>query len=653
MKSIGPYVVLREANAGQSVPGEAGPGDWAAPRRRAPRTLRAADRLTGLPVLLHPLDAIAPVPSLPQHPRLLPFTDMVVEMARAYLVTELPPQTGAARDPLPAARAALEVLNFLHGQGLTHGSLDAAQFWEVDGQVRVSGAGLPRPGLRPTPADDLRDLANALEDLGGLPSILAVLRTAGDSLSAGEILDLLNVGLTQEQLAEALEHMPMLSAAGTPALDDDMVLPVPFDDHEEIVLGGALADEILGLGPVEEAAPPTPTPAETAPVDGATPEPAPETAPAEAPAPTPVNQVTPVTPVTFPLPSVSPEPVALGPVPATDSEPLPNEAAPPELGEFRRIGPADSPGTADSPAEVLPAVSVPVPPAERPRMIRRAARQASDRLKADNRRRLDISALRRQRTAATIEQLQGEGGTDDTASLDSLAPSAAATAGNESDQSAGMPTPQERRRLEQQAWEEQVALDAQLAAARRAREEQDRTESIFPAGSGLNVAPSEIAEMERLPRHRAASASGGPQRAQKRRLAPIRMSWGRDGERRVLRRLGPREELLRWLLPALGLLVVAFAAAALPRALRPAPAPCCDVQFRLSGAADQRARLTLLQAPEATGWKLGMKLGEVPGTVRLPAPGTYRIKVNADGYAPARVNVTVPTRDPVTVNLSE
>ncbi|MHA0033777.1 hypothetical protein ACXXDK_02045 [Deinococcus sp. PESE-38] len=55
-------------------------------------------------MLLHPLSAIAPAPRLPAHPRLLPFTDMVVEMAGAYLATELPPQTRPARDPSQAAR---------------------------------------------------------------------------------------------------------------------------------------------------------------------------------------------------------------------------------------------------------------------------------------------------------------------------------------------------------------------------------------------------------------------------------------------------------------------------------------------------------------------------------------------------------------------
>lgn len=634
MKSIGPYVVLREASAGRSAPGEAGTGDWATtPRRRAPRTLRAADRLTGLPVLLHPLDAIAPVPSLPEHPRLLPFTDMAVEMARAYLVTELPPQTVPAQDPLQAARAALEVLDFLHGQGLTHGSLDAAQFWTVDGKVRVSGAGLPRPGLRPTPADDLRDLANALEDLGGLPSLLAVLRTAGEGLKAGELLELLNVGLTQEQLAEALEHMPMLSATGTSAATDDMVVPVPFDGDEEIVLGDALADEILGLKPASEASAQTPDADEATEPD--TDVQAPESQ--EEASHGPVNDEAPApAPVTFPL-----RPASSASVLVADKE----AGALPEIGEFQRLAPRDSSAASHSPAaEPPPTASVPVAlPGERPRLIRRAARQASERLKADNRRRLDISALRRQRTAATIEQLQGEGHTDP-ATLDTLAPAEVPGA-----PSLTAPSPQERRRLEQQAWEEQVALDAQLAAARRAREEQRRAESIFPPAQGLSVAPSDIAEVQRLSPSKPVNAP----RAQKRRLAPIRMSWGKDGERRVVRPLGPREELLRWLLPTLGVLVVAFAAAAVPRALRPAPAPCCEVQFRLTGADNQRARLTLLQAPETTGWQLGRKLGEVPGTVQLPAPGTYRIKVNADGYAPARVNVTVPTRDPVTVNLGE
>ena len=141
--------------------------------------------------------------------------------------------------------------------------------------------------------------------------------------------------------------------------------------------------------------------------------------------------------------------------------------------------------------------------------------------------------------------------------------------------------------------------------------------------------------------------------ARPRRLAPIRMGWGRNGERQVLRRRGPREELLRWLLPTLGVLVAAFTLSALPRALRGAgAAPCCEVRFVLEGAQPgQQAQLTLLEAPASTGWRLGTRLGQAPGTVQLPEPGRYRIKVSADGYAPARVDVMAPLREPFTVRL--
>ena len=659
MKSIGPYVVLREVTVGGGS-GSVGEGEGTPPRRAISRILWAADRLTGLPVLLHPLGTIAPAPRLPAHPRLLPFTDMVVEMAGAYLATELPPQTRPARDPMQAARGALEALDFLHAQGLGHGSLDAAQLWEVDGQVRVTGAGLPRPGLRPEPLSDLRDLVAALETLDAPPALLAALRGAPDLASAREFLDLLDMGLSEQQLAGALEHVPALGTAPAPP-------PAIFDSPADIVLGGALADDLLGPAPgfpagaaaAEEAAP--------VPIQGPTQVPAPVTVIAartgdhephggqQRPADNVASDT--LAPDTLAPDTLPPETLLPETVPTLASPGLfPSDP----VGAAPQAGP-DPTGMAstNTPSADTPSIDTPsaetvleAPAPARPRAVRRTAgRQARERLKADHRRRLDLSELRLRRTAAEVEQLQGA------TEAASLPPGPAAGDADEyADGHGGTSSqeqrPQERRRLEQQAWEEQAALDARLAAARRAQAPQGRPASVLAPGIALGGELAEIAEVQRRPR-----TLPLPTRAQNavrtaRQLAPIRMGWGRDGERQVLRRRGPREELLRWLLPTLGLLLLAFAVSALPRALKGPPAPCCDVEFRLLGAgAGQQATLTLLAGPAGSGVQAGARLGQIPGTVRLPAPGSYRLKLSADGYAPARLDVTAPRREPVTVQL--
>jgi len=563
MKSIGPYVVLREVVVGEGR-GAAPAAGESAPRRSTARTLWAADRLTGLPVLLHPLSAIAPAPRLPAHPRLLPFTDMVVEMAGAYLATELPPQTRPARDPTQAAR--------------------------VRGQARCG-----------------RDGAQGVE-----------------------------LGLSEQQLAGALAHVPALKAAQEPP-------PAIFDSPDDIVLGGALADDVMGAPPTVEAVEQEITSVQTLP-----------------------ESEVPVTPA-----PLSPQEVALAAEESATQEAASEVvviAAQPstlEVSEMQRRPASESAmetppepalptalfgGLSEpSPAEAAPAVeteslvSESAAPA-RPRAVRRAAgRQARDRLKADHRRRLDLSELRLRRTAAEVEQLQTPAGAQSTVSV-AVPPASAEEHGGAS--------PQERRRLEQQAWEEQVALDARLAAARRAQAPRERPASVLVPGAALGGELAEIAEVQRRPRQRPAARAQGMVRAA-RQLAPIRMGWGRDGERQVLRQRGPREELLRWLLPTLGVLLLAFAVSAVPRALRSAaPAPCCDVAFQLLGAGTgQRADLTLLSAPPAAGWQRGARLGQAPGTLHLPAPGTYRIKVSAAGYAPARVDVTAPRHEPVTVQL--
>ncbi|MHA0033776.1 hypothetical protein ACXXDK_02040 [Deinococcus sp. PESE-38] len=506
----------------------------------------------------------------------------------------------------------------------------------MDGEVRVTGAGLPRPGLRPQPLDDLRDLIAALETMDAPPGLLAALRGAPDLVSAQEFLDLLDMGLSEQQLAGALAHVPALSAAQEPP-------PAIFDSPDDIVLGGALADDVMGTPLAVEAVEQEITSVQTLPESEVPVTPAPlspqevalaaeESATQEAASEVVVIAAQPST--------LEVSEMQRRPANDTATETLPEPALPTAL-----FGGLSEP----SPAEAAPAVETESPASEsaapaRPRAVRRAAgRQARDRLKADHRRRLDLSELRLRRTAAEVEQLQTPAGAQSTVSV-AVPPASAEEHGGAS--------PQERRRLEQQAWEEQVALDARLAAARRAQAPRERPASVLVPGAALGGELAEIAEVQRRPRQRPAARAQGMVRAA-RQLAPIRMGWGRDGERQVLRQRGPREELLRWLLPTLGVLLLAFAVSTVPRALRSAaPAPCCDVAFQLLGAgAEQRADLTLLSAPPAAGWQRGARLGQAPGTLHLPAPGTYRIKVSAAGYAPARVDVTAPRHEPVTVQL--
>lgn len=174
---IGPYVAARE------LPGAAG---------SAVLTLRATDRLTGIPVLLHVLPYALTLPDLPEHPNLLPIVDSGMDGERAYVVTELPLHAHPASDPLLAARGALAGLAALHGRGLLHGGIGPSQLWTVDGHVALAGAGLPWHHERGTPGADLRALALAIQEIGMLPPALRPLLEDSHQLSVEQALALLD-----------------------------------------------------------------------------------------------------------------------------------------------------------------------------------------------------------------------------------------------------------------------------------------------------------------------------------------------------------------------------------------------------------------------------------------------------------------------------
>lgn len=599
MRAIGPYVVRREVRRRAG----AGPGGGGAPGGRlvAP-ALWATDRLTGMPALLHPVEVSAPLPSLPAHPALLPFTDQVAEVAHSYLVTELPLDAEPETDPERAARGALEALAFLHGQGLTHGALGTEQFWRVGDDFRLTGAGLPRPGRRPTAADDLRDLARALGDLGPLPAALDALGEgpSAPAPSAQALLGRLN---------------------GEPAPSST---PDAEQSSEEADEGGAAAP------PVDTAPEPPPALRPPAPFDLILTPPAPRgTGPKEA-------ETATVGPATPPMDD-----------PADD------------IAEMRRRNvdeaPPHRPPQPPEPTAGAPAVRP--PPARRAP----AATRASERLRADSRRMLDRSAERRDQVAA---QVAAEGSEIEMAALPG-APEIAETPQAE--------TPQERRRRELRARQQEEALREQLAALRRAHPAPDPQEGEAPPRPARE-AGDDIAEFRRRGREETPTSAAAPLQTpppQKRQLGPVRIGWDRRGERQLIRSQSPRTQLLRWLLPVLGVLVLAFALSLLVREMRPAPpavaapapgsAPgageCCVLQLQLAGVgAGERAALTLVRPPPGVTLAGGATLGELPGEVRFPAPGLYRVQVSTLAPAAPRsrvLDLRVPNPERLTVSLEE
>ncbi|MCP2015801.1 hypothetical protein L1280_002978 [Deinococcus sp. HSC-46F16] len=226
MKPIGPYVAARDLG-----------GDPTA----AVRTLRATDRLTGMPVLLHVLPHAAPLPELPDSPALLRPSEGGMDGETAYIVTELPPHAHPARDPLLAARGGLEGLAALHAAGLTHGGVSAAQLWSVDGQVALAGAALPWGG-DPTPEGDVRALLGALETLGELPPSL---RDRPEGATAQDLLTRLDA----PQEAPPLRATSPAEAGAEPTPD-----PAPTDEPD------APPPLVVTTVPAEVAPEPSPTP---------------------------------------------------------------------------------------------------------------------------------------------------------------------------------------------------------------------------------------------------------------------------------------------------------------------------------------------------------------------------------------------------------
>ncbi|MFB9994023.1 hypothetical protein ACFFLM_18870 [Deinococcus oregonensis] len=677
MKPIGPYVAARE------LPGRDVAGGMAAPA--TVRTLRATDRLTGMPVLVHVLPTALSAPQLPPHPALLPYSDEGTDGDDAYLVTELPLHAVLAADPLLAARGALAGLAALHSAGLVHGGVSASQLWSVDGHVALAGAGLPWSEELGSPDDDLRALAEALVALGGLPEPLRPLRDSPATLTAQTALARLQAGATSE------------SSASSGRSDAGTVQTLPA---EAVQVELALADA---------ASPPPP-----ALHDG--------------------------TPITLREPIILREPAALGetapdPAAPNGSESGTLDSATPDLATLGgRVALAvvdvaftdlpDVPARSASPTAAEPtgadaARATPAAGHAAESAVQPTRQQGSDQAEANPVQPRSAEASSADHDGPAIIQLDlTEAPLAQTASVqaspDALDAGVTLTAVRPPVQSepprlpAVSPvsvfstappgvaeTPQERRKRQNDERRAQAMQDSRAAAERKAAARREReaaqpalvqiefddlpdlpdADSESPQTGVVGMRFPESVNVERVPASMrrpplpAEPAEGattqevGRLPARRTQGEPIRIGWAEDNSWRVVRAPGKsapaRPSAPRWLLPLLAALLLVGGAVwayfGLSASRTPAAAaeggPCCTVRFTVQGAAGVTARLSVLDAPAAANLTPGQDVGVAPGPVKLPVRGTYRLRVAADGYAPGTLSVTTPTTQPVRIDL--
>lgn len=644
MKPIGPYVAARE------LPGSASASLPASPVR----TLRATDRLTGMPVLLHVLPYALNLPTLPEHPHLLPITDSGMDGENAYVVTELPPYAQPASDPRLSAPGALSALAALHASGLTHGGITPAQLWQFGGTVALAGAGLPWRPAPATPADDLHDLAHTLQALRVLPTALRPLLDSPQNWTA-------------EQALARLHGQP---GAATPA---------------------------TGSPAVQKAAVQTAPNIQTAPAVQAPSAPQVVTA---APAPSASSARTQVSEKTAPR-SQTPAPQT----PATEVRPKANSAAgtsasagtaAPDAGANQAsVTPTATDWLTEAGAPAGPGSAVPVPTPDQP------AADAS--IPDTNASGQDSQTIT---TVAVPVPVSAPGGTDHDRGDAGATPAEAAPSTRPPPRPVVSPfsgapagqveTPQERRKRQNEERRAQAMLDSQAAAQRKAQRLQAEREQAghaageaeagtvpppiqfgFPEGDAPTAPRLSMREVDRLPaslrRPREDAQPGQPSRLPAggadghrpaRRVDPIRIGWDEDDSWRVIRTpTAPpppaAPTLPRWLLPVLAAAVILAGLVWAWRALQPASpgtgaapsAACCTVPVTLRGAAGVTATLTVEKAPRGASLEPGQSLGKAPGKLNFPVEGTYQLRVMAQGYTPASLTVVVPRTQPVTINL--
>jgi hypothetical protein len=709
MKPIGVYVAARE------LPGRDVIGNGVDPA--AVRTLRATDRLTGMPVLVHVLpnsttSAALPVPQLPDHPALLPYADEGMDGDDAYLVTELPLHAVLAADPVLAARGALAGLAALHGAGLVHGGVSASQLWSVDGRVALAGAGLPWGAGPGSPDDDLRALADALAQLGGVPEPLRPLQDAPGTLTAEAALARLQAGAAAGGLSSSGQPAAIpVQSVPTEAAANEQNPPAAPHDGSPIILGESA---------LQKSAPQSPT---VGPVSG----PLVDQSWSKVEVPVvdvPVVEVARVDVAFTPVPDVparqdepleavridpagsssesrSPKPSNTAPSRPAPSRPAPSgtqaEARPPSLVAPVAIQPVAIQPVAIQPVSIQPVAIQPVAiqidltqpdPAHSSQPNPDAPDSAVTNKAAAN---TPLSNTAVTDTAVTITPIRPP------AQPEPLNVPAVSPVSAYSNAPPGVAeTPQERRKRQNDERRAQAMQDSRAAAERKAAARREReaaqpavvqiefddlpelpgkdSEAPPPVGmrfpASVNVErvpasmrraplpPEELEEPQQKPVQEV-----GRLPARRTQGEPIRIGWAEDDSWRVVKAPGQaapaRPSAPRWLLPLLAALLLiggaVWAYFGWSDSKAPAAAaesgPCCTVRFTVQGAAGVTARLTVLEAPDGANLTPGQEVGVAPGPINLPVRGTYRLRVAADGYAPATLSVTAPAPQPLRIDL--
>ena len=77
-------------------------------------------------------------------------------------------------ETIEVLRAALDGLEYIHSQGLVHGSVDPAHIVAVGERIKLASDTLREPGTGFSPAEDVRALGTMLQVLMGMPELTAI-----------------------------------------------------------------------------------------------------------------------------------------------------------------------------------------------------------------------------------------------------------------------------------------------------------------------------------------------------------------------------------------------------------------------------------------------------------------------------------------------
>ena len=564
------------------------------PRVGPPRPvemLRALDRLTGLPVLVYLLPRAVALPELPDSPSLLPYSDMGVQRTQAYVACELPPHASLTADVLQAALGGLRALNALHEAGLIHGGVQPQQLWAWDNETRLAGATLPwgeAEGPYAAPEGGVSPAA----DLYALGASLLRLGPMPTGLS-----DLLSPYPAQRPSAR--DALALLNA-GPPLPPEKMPLLIQAPLHPPAPPRAAVALPLIA-DPEERLA--------------ATREP-------EAPAPgLPEAR----------LPSAAePEQAAAG---QETSAPRPAADRMDEAFDRGNVFPSQFSSTLEGlgQAEAVPA---------------------------------DAEAMPDAGVTAEVTPVSAEperAAVPDLPRLD-----------------AAQPVPGESTPIAAVPVEAMPTQPAPLEEARIII-----AAPVPPVSLVKLRPPSEPVNSASGPQTTTATpppiAPAAPQTSTSaRQLRQVRIGWSQDGSWRVKKdeaavpegseRVGEPPPFVRSPAPRpaspalnywwIGLVVLAMLLLILRLTFFTGAAPassCCTLPASVLGSAGQKlsapVRVSLVAVPAGSHLQPGTLIGQVPGPLRLDAPGKYALKVAGDGYAPQTVSVTVPSQQPLVITL--